>query len=250
MSCLTPTKRLPPDLARRPMAPLWRPGEPLIALPGYHKARSVCRRCGRPIYAMGIDGEFDIDCGDGAGEWLLNDDGEFEICGDCRGYEIGNDCTYCDTGTTPAVLRIVVSGVSWDSGCIGEGNSARGNVPYAVNGTFLLTQGEGNERCWYLLESNISAGFSAWQGSPSCSGPADYWRTATLKTFSARFDLYPGFINVGMVATGTGGMASFVGGTAISDCVGPWVVTNTLVRLGTINSLYAGSGGTMTITPV
>ncbi len=97
------------------MVPAWRPGEPLIALPGHHKARSVCRRCGRPIYAMGDAGEIDIDIGDDAGDVIIDDDGAADVCGDCC-IEIGVQCSDCPTDETPAKYLLTITSSYYEGG--------------------------------------------------------------------------------------------------------------------------------------
>ena len=65
---------------------------------------------------MAWDGEFAIDTGDDAGEWIINDDGTFGVGEECCCCE--DLCIYC-SGSGGRYIGITLSGVNLCSSCFG-----------------------------------------------------------------------------------------------------------------------------------
>ena len=63
---------------------------------------------------MAWDGEFTIDTGDGAGEFIVNDDGTFGVGEDCC---CGTPCTECATYSAITNAEITISGSCSGSWC-------------------------------------------------------------------------------------------------------------------------------------
>ncbi len=246
----TPTKRSP----RRPASSqAWRRRESGLIVPRPRRFPG--------IYCMGDDGQFDVDIGDGDGEWIINDDGEWEICGDCCFTPTpGDECGDCEDGAegrTPLQYRVTLSGMGWSGGCIGGVGVSGGlsSAPGDLNGVYILNQRGGRACQWWVYGGHSGGQWNIYcnadcDGAPTSAKDSSGGWTVLLRRGGGRYRVQAYYFDPGYHW-----LFQFEAYTAADDgnCMTVRNVDNSAPHIwGNCSDsyLHSGSGGSATIAAI